>query len=50
MNDINKKYYQMGFYSGKEYQKTQFNILSFFLGIAVSATISWFILHLYFVL
>jgi hypothetical protein len=50
MKDIYKKYYQMGFYSGKEYQKTQFNILSFFLGIAVSATISWFILYLYFAL
>jgi hypothetical protein len=50
MRDINKRYYQMGFYAGKEYQKTQFNILSFFLGIAVSATISWIILYLYFVL
>jgi hypothetical protein len=50
MKDIYKKYYQMGFYSGREYQKTQFNILSFFLGVAVSATISWFVLYLYFVL
>ena len=50
MNDINKRYYQIGFYAGKEYQKIQFNVLSFFLGIAVSATISWFILYLYFVL
>lgn len=50
MNDINKKYYQMGFHAGKEYQKIQFNGLSFFLGVAVSATISWVILYLYFVL
>ena len=50
MKDIYKKYYQMGFYAGREYQKTQFNILSFFLGIVFSATISWFILYLYFVL
>ena len=40
----------MGFHAGKEYQKIQFNALSFFLGIAVSATISWIILYLYFVL
>jgi hypothetical protein len=50
MKDIYKKYYQMGFYSGREYQKTQFNILSFFLGVAVSATISWIVLYLYFLL
>jgi hypothetical protein len=50
MKDIYKKYYQMGFHSGREHQKTQFNILSFFLGVAVSITISWFVLYLYFVL
>jgi hypothetical protein len=50
MKDIYKRYYQMGFYAGKEHQKIQFNVLSFFLGISVSATISWIILYLYFVL
>lgn len=50
MNDINRKYYQMGFYAGKEYQKFQFNVLSFVVGLAISATLSWIVLYLYFVL